>query len=296
MHKFSVFFILLSFTAQGQIQFWTKNDMLEKQFQPARAELKIKTAYNFITSERWGVNDSTDYNEIIDYDNAGRKIVYKKIKTDWANKRKHFLYIDSFFYNDKGVFTAMRRYNPKGNKEYYALEYEARSVLNAKGQIEKMNFYNGYGVTEPGQYDVYTYDGKNRIIKISTFTSDGKKDYEWKFEYDANGRLAKVRFGAPAMDFTDHIIKYNAKGLMSSYSELFNGKEKQGETIYTYDEKNRLVRKEYKTNYAYADTTQYWYNGDEKLYYKTYLKFPAPLGSDRDFSHEFLVYKFDRFE
>ena len=296
MYRIFFLFMLTSFTAKAQIQFWTKEDMLDKQFEQARKEMKIKTAFNYVTSENWRVSDSSQYNEIFEYDEAGRKTGYKIYKNDWAARKRYFQYIDSFFYNDKGIFTGMKRYNPKSGGNEYALEYAAKSVFNTKGQVERMNFYRGYYATELDSYDVYAYDGKNRVIKVSSFSKDGKKDYEWKIDYDAGGRIIKVRAGVPGENFTDYLVKYNSKGLMSSYAELYQGKEKNGETTYTYDDKNRLLRKDYKTDHSYKDTTMYWYIGDEKFYHRTYLKFPRLSGSDTDFSHEFRPYKFEFYQ
>lgn len=185
------FFLSLSipFQAGAQIQFWTREAIIEKQFEPVRKEMKIKTIYNYITSENWIVNDSLNYNEITSYDAGGRKISYRKYKTNWTTNKRFFQYIDSFFYNDKGVFTGMRRHNPKGDGGFYSLEYEARTVLDAKGRIARINYYVGYQAPDWSNYDAYTYDSKNRINKITSNDKSGKKTYEWTFQYDDKNRV-----------------------------------------------------------------------------------------------------------
>lgn len=126
MNRFFILFMFAGITAQAQIQFWSKEDIIEKQFRAARKEMKIMRACNYITSENWTVDDSSRYNEIFEYDKEGRKISYKKYKTDWVKNKRYFLYIDSFFYSNKGIFLEMKRYNPQNDGSYYSLEYDAK--------------------------------------------------------------------------------------------------------------------------------------------------------------------------
>jgi YD repeat-containing protein len=293
MHRILFLCLLVAAHANSQIQFWTKDAIIDKQFESARKEMKIKTAINYITSEKWQVRDSTYYHEIFEYDDAGRKTVYKKYKTNWTTNKRFFQYIDSFFYNDKGVFTGMLRYNPKSDGDSYVLEYEARTIFDAKGRIARINYYVGYKAPDWANYDAYFYDTQNNLSKITSHDISGKKNYEWTFQYDNNKRLTKVRAGSE-FGFKDMIIKYDALGKLLSYTELTGGKEKESETTYNYDAQGLLTKREYKTNYNYADTQQIWYRDNEKYFYRTYLKYPRPSGSD--FSHEFLVYRFEYFE
>ena len=128
------------------------------------------------------------------------------------------------------------------------------------------------------------------MIRIVSYTQDGKKDNEWKIEYDNANRVIRVR-SASEFGFTDYVMKYNADGLLDLYTEIYNGKEKEGETKYSYDNSKRLIQTGYRASSNYADTTQYWYRDYEKLFYRSHLKYPQPEGSGKRIAHEFLVYK-----
>jgi hypothetical protein len=290
-----IIFLLMtvSIPSGAQIQFWTKDAIIEKQFEPVRKEMKIKTIYNYITSENWMVNDSLNYNEITEYDAGGRKISYRKYKTNWTTNKRFFQYIDSFFYNENGVLTGFRRYTPLGDGDRYRLETEYKSVLNKTGRIARINEYGGYEASALTGYAVYAYGNKNRVSKITAFDKSGTKDYEWTFQYDDKNRVSKVR-ARSEFGFKDIVIKYDAKGRLASYTELTDGKKKDNEAVYTYDAQGLLTKREYTTSYKYADSMQYWYRDGEKHYFRTYLKYPRPSGSD--FSHEFLVYRFEYFD
>lgn len=281
-----------SYMAQSQIQFWTKDEIINKQFQQARKEMKISKVYNYVTSEYWTVDDSSRYNEITDYDQEGRKIGYRKYKTDWVKNKRYFMYIDSIFYSGKGVFSELKRYSPQNDGSYYTLSYDAKVIMNAKGQIQRINYYNGNAATELSSYDLYTYDVKNRVIKIVSYTPNGEKDTEWKIDYDNANRVVKVR-SASAFGNTDYVMKYTADGLLALYTELYDGKEKQGETTYKYDSNKRLIQADNQTSSDYTDTMQYSYHDNDKLFYHSYLKYPMPEGNGTRIAHEFLVYKFE---
>lgn len=293
MYKLLFLFLLCGFVSNAQIQFWTKDEIIDKQFEPARKEIKINQAYNFITSEYWQVTDSTDYSEIFEYDKEGRKIVYKKYKTDWVKNKKYFMNIDSVFYNEKGILTEMRRYSPQSDGSYYSLTWAAKSVLNTKGQIERINYYSGYQASELSSYDVFAYNTMGKPVNIISYNADKKKENEWKIEYDSKGHISKVR-SVNSFGFIDYVMKYNASGQLTNYTELYDGKDKNSEAKYLYDNDKRLVRRDYITSTSYTDTTGYWYNGNDKVYYRTYLKYPRGSSSQPDFAHEFRVYMFRR--
>ncbi len=189
MYRLLLVFLLIGNICQAQIQFWTRDEIVEKQFQEERKAMGIKAAYNFVTSENWTVRDSTDYHEIYEYDREGRKTVYKIYKTDWVKKQKFFQMIDSFFYNDKGIFMGMKRYSPGSGGGYYVLEYAAKTILDAKGRITRINYYGGYGASELNDYHVYTYDAKNKVTIVAAFDAMKKKTADWKISYDPMGRV-----------------------------------------------------------------------------------------------------------
>lgn len=294
MYRFLIFCLLISSVSKAQIQFWTKDEIIDKQLQPARKEMNISQAYNFITFEDWKITDSTDYNEIFEYDKEGRKTVYKKYKTDWVKKKKYFMTIDSIFYNDKGIFTEMKRYTPQADGNYYTVEWKAKSILDAKGQIQRINYYGGYQASELSSYDVFAYNVRGKPVHVTSYDADKKKDNEWKIEYNTQGYITKVR-SANSFGFIDYLMKYNKAGQLTNYTEVYDGKEKNNEATYFYDNDKRLVRRDYITSSSYTDTTGYWYNGNDKVYYRTYLKYPR--GSSRsEFAHEFRLYAFRRRE
>jgi hypothetical protein len=299
MYRIIFICMLISSGAKAQIQFWTRDEIIDNQLRQARKEMKIKKAYNYVTSENWRVKDSADYNEIFEYDREGRLIVYSIYKTDWSKNKKYFQRIDSFFYNGKGVFTAMKRYTPSSDGSYYSPEYAAKSILNSKGQITRINYYEGYGASELNDYHVYTYDVKNQVTAVSAFDEAKKKTAEWKLTYDKNGRVTKVRFNTfyqgKLDNFTDYTIKYNPNGLLDTHMEFYKGKEKQNETNYSYDDYKRPVLRNYSASQSFIDTMGYWYNGNDKAFYRTYQKYSREQGHEFAFAHEFRVYKFEYF-
>lgn len=295
MQRIFILLLFIGTVAHAQIQFWTNDEIISKQFQPARKEMKVKKAYNYVTSENWKVNDSTEYNEIFEYDREGRQTGYRKYKTDWVKNKRYFLYIDSFFYNGQGIFTGMKRYNSQNDGAYYALGYAAVAVLNNKGQIQKINYYSGYNASELDKYEVYTYDNKNRVSTITSYSADGKKDNQWTIDYDIQNHPIKAR-SASGSGFIDYVMKYDSDGLLLQYTELYNGTEKQGETDYTYDNDKRLMLVYDNTSSGFSDSTRYWYPEQRKLYYWSYFKYPREKGSDTKFAHEFRAYKFEEYK
>ncbi|HYM93472.1 MAG TPA: hypothetical protein VET23_04985, partial [Chitinophagaceae bacterium] len=166
---------------------------------------------------------------------------------------------------------------------------------NSKGLIQRINYYSRYGASELSNYEDYTYDNKNRVARIVSYSKDRQKDNEWEIAYDNNNHVAKVR-SASSFGFTDYVMKYNTDGLLTLYTELYNGKEKQGETRYSYDSNKKLIQVNYQTSSKYADTMQCWYRNNEKLYYRSHLKYPRAEDNDSDFAHEFLVFSFKESE
>lgn len=293
MYRLLILLFLISPAVKGQMQFWTKDDIIEKQFEKARKSLKIKTAYNFVTSEHWVVDDSTRYHEIFEYDKEGRKTVHKIYKDDWSNKTRYIQSIDSIYYDEKGNFKKYMRYTLKAGNEYYP-DYKAEAVINGKGLIERINYYGGYYASEIRSYDIYTYNKKNQVIKIVKHDNDGTATYYRTFAYDKNDRLEKATAGVSLETEYEYILKYNSKGQLIQYTEYLE-KEKQNESFYTYDAQNRPEKREYTTNYTYKDTFQYWYRDKEEVPYRTYLKYMRSSGKEGDYAHEFRVYKFEYF-
>jgi hypothetical protein len=297
MYKALIIIFFLSLESKAQIQFWLRDDLVEKQLQAGRKAMKIKTAYKYITSENWKVTDSSDYQEIFEYDTAGRKTVHKEYRTDWSKNIKYFIRIDSFFYNEKGEFSGMKRYAPSADKKYYSLEYMAKAVPDSKGKTARINYYGGYGASELTEYHAYTYSATNVLLSISAHNADKTKTYEWKFTYDPKGGVTKVRatsfFAGKADSFNDYIIKYNKHGMLETYTELFNGKTKENESSFLYDDKNRMVQRNYFTSHNFTDTIGYWYNDIQPIYYRSYEKYNREKGHESPFAHEFRVYKYE---
>lgn len=301
MYKLLLLFVLAGFTANAQVNFWTANSIIDKQQQPELEALKVKAAYAYTTSEHWQVGDSTHYDQITDYDAGERKTVLKIYRTDWAKNKRYYGVIDSFFYNDKGVLTMLKRYEPQNEGQYYALVYALKSVINKKALIEKLEAYSGYNAEELESYDMYEYDKKNRITAVTTYrTNAGEekpafvKDMAWKFEYDKKGNITKATATSAIGGGTEYRMKYNEKGLLVNYTEWYNGKELQNETNYTYDDKGRTTQRNYSTPYNYNDTIQYWYDGERKIPYRIYLTYPRMNGDG--YAHEYTVYKFDYYK
>lgn len=299
--KLLAFILIVTFNIQlnAQIQFWGKDDIIEKQFEPARKEMKIKTAYNYIVGSRWTVTDSTKYNEVFHYNENGRKIYYTKYKTDWASKGKRYkLLIDSITYTDNNIFSELIRYTPKG-KDYY-LTYKAKASHNKKGNIERIDIYGGYMASELKKYDEYTYDSKDRVSKITGYNVIQKeKDYERLFEYDTKGNLISYSFvtyyNGKLGGKTIYKITYNNDGLVESYTELDKDAKEQNKAIYTYDEKGRLTLRTYTTTTSYEDKFNCYYRGDETIPTGTRLDYSSGKGKRKKIRQESLVYKFEYF-
>lgn len=297
MYRLLIALFLFSTSLNAQIQFWSKDDIIEKQMESACKAMQIKTAYNFITNEHWQIDDSTRYNEVTHYNENGQKVVYMKFKTDWVKKKRYYQMIDSVWYTDKGIFKELRRYTPKG--ERYVWTYRALATHNKKGNIEQLNIYGGYQMEELKKYDVYSYDKNNNVSKIESYNAATKeKEYERSFEYDNRGNLTSYSATSIFGDMrttTVSKITYNKNGQLSTYTEYLDGKEKQNEATYTYDTKGRYIKRVYSTTYNYEDTFECFYDGDATVPYRTYLKYPRGRGSN-EFANEFLAYIFDYFE
>lgn len=300
MNKIIVLLLLISPSLNAQIQFWDKDDIIEKQFEIARKEMKIKTAYNYIVGSKWIVNDSSQYNEVYHYNDKGRKTYYTKYKTDWASKaRRYMLLIDSITYTNNNIFSELIRYTPKG-KDYY-LTYKAKASHNKKGNIERIDIYGGYMASELKKYNQYTYDNKDRVSKITGYSVTQKeKDYERLFEYDTKGKLISYSFityyGGKLGGKTVYKITYNDNGLVESYKELYDGKDEQNKAEYAYDKNKRFVLRTYTTTTSYNDKFECYYRGNEIIPTGTRLEYTSGKGKRKSVRQNSLVYKFEFFD
>lgn len=300
MNKIILLLVLVSPSLNAQIQFWDKDDIIEKQFEKTRSEMKIKTAYNYIVGSKWTIDDSTKYNEVFNYNKSGRKTFYTKYKTDWANKGKRYmLLIDSITYTDNNVFSQLIRYTPKGKS--YDLTYKAKATHNKKGNIERIDIYGGYLATELKSYDQYSYDKNNRVNKITAFNATTKeKDYERLFEYDTKGNLITYTFttyyGGELGGKTVYKITYNTNGLIESYRELSDDNEEQNKAVYLYDNADRVTLRTYTTATSYSDKFECYYKGNETVPTGTRLEYSSGNGKRKQVRQESLVYSFEYFD
>lgn len=298
MNKILILLLLISPSLNAQIQFWGKDDIIEKQFEAARKEMKIKTSYSYITNEHWKVEDSTRYNEIIHYNENGQKSAYMKYKTDWVNDKRYYQVIDSVWYTDKGIFKELRRYTPMGNNGYQ-FSYKTVAKHNAKGKIESISSYTGYKASEPKNTDEYTYDKKGRLINIITYkVKTKKKTYARYFEYDKKENLTTYT-GVAILGESEFKsiakMKYTSNGLLASYEEFYSDNKKKNGATYTYDEQDRCTNRKYLTTSNYEDNLDFHYTGAASAPHRTYLKYPRGRGN-KSFSHKYLAYKFEYFE
>jgi hypothetical protein len=293
-YRILLILVFISTSLSAQIQHWTKDEIIDKQFELARKTQKIKTAYNYATNDDWAVDDSTWYNEIVYYNTNGQKTVHIKYKTDWNNKRHYYQTLDSIFYTNKGVFSEFKRYTPVNDGKSYQCTYRALSTINKKGLIERIDYYGGYMATELNNYELRTYDKKNRLLTAITYTKEDKEDYKWTFEYDKKNRIAKVVAKSAWGGGNSYAITYTSKGLLASYTELYEGTE-QSKATYFYDVNNRLEKREYTTNSGHKENTEYWFNSKTPIPYRSHLTYPRGYGTT-DVAHEFLAYTFNYFE
>lgn len=293
--KFSILLIATLFSTyiNAQIQYWTREGIIDAQFEPEHKAQKIKTAYNIFSNENFGVSDSTYYNEITQYNTNGQKTVYAKYKTDWVKKIRYYQTIDSVFYNDKGTITEYRRYIPKQDGRYYEINYRAVSTINANGLIERIDYYGNYYAEDHTGYELRTYNNKNQLIAATKYTTDNNVDFKWVFEYNKKGRITKVSTTSAWGEGSSYVITYTKKGLLESYTEFFEGKQRSV-AKYTYDSKQRLTECKYTTNSNHAENTEYFYRDDETVPYRTHFAYPRGYNNP-DFAHEHLAYKFDWF-
>lgn len=294
MYRLLVLLFLFSPTLNAQIQFWTKDAIIETQFEPALKAMAIKTAYNYITNENGAMDDSTRYNEITQYNSNGQKTVYMKYKTDWNKKIRYYQTIDSIFFTDKGIFSQFKRYTPIRDGKEYQCTYRATSTLNKKGLIERIDYYGGYMASELNSYELHTYDTKNRLLTVVKYTKDDKEDYKWVFEYNKKNRITKVTTASAWGGNNTYALTYTTKGLLSSYTELYEGKEQKKDT-FTYDAKNRLTKREQSTTTGHFETMEYSYADKNSVPHQSHLQYPRGYGSS-DIAHEYLTYKFEFFE
>lgn len=300
MNKIIILLLLVSPSLNAQIQFWGKDDIIEKQFEVHRKEMKIKTAYNYIVGSRWTVSDSNKYNEVFHYNESGQKTIYIKYKTDWASKgRRYKQIIDSVEYTDKGVFKELRRYTPVGNNGH-KFSYKAVATHDKKGNIKRVDTYTGYMASEPKNYSEYSYDKKGRVNKITKYNAKTKeKEFQNLFTYNKKGQLishTSLSFFGGFEGKTVYKITYNNKDLLESYTEFYNEKEEQNKAVYSYDENNRYVLRKYSTKTSYEDVFACNYRGNETIPMATRLDYSSGKGKRKQVRQESLVYKFEYFD
>jgi hypothetical protein len=295
----TILLVLFSTQLSAQIQFWTEQEILDKHWEKGRKSDKIKTAYNFITNEKWKVDDSTRYNEVINYNENGQKTFYTKYKTDWANKKRYRNFIDSIDYIEKGGFKELRRYSKKAGG--HSLTYKATATYNSKGYIERLTTYGGYKATEERDYDVYIYNSKNQVIKIESYKSGSDQlKRERAFKYNEQGLLVETTattiFGNSSFKSVSK-MEYSPDGWLLKYTNINTLGEVDNETEYLWDNSGRLLGYSYTSNNGKftKDFECTYTSATNKIPNYTHLKYPRGRGN-KSFAHEFLAYKFEYFE
>lgn len=147
-------------------------------------------------------------------------------------------------YNENGDITEKREYrvNMLAEDELVTLTtYE----LDEKGNtLSKTTEYPSTAVNP--QTDVFTYDFKNREIKVDLYLTSGElASYNvWKF--NKNGLLESLtNYSHEGEQKGQYLYEYNEKGQM--IQEFYNG-EFEGETIFTYNEQGHVTGVDYGSN------------------------------------------------
>jgi hypothetical protein len=278
-------FLFYLVNSNAQIQFWNIKDMEEMPQQAIRKELKVKQTLVYRTDQTGQIKDSTDIEEIRDYNRNGQLIASTTFKYDWNARKKYILRVDSFHYNANSQLSSYHGYEGPN----YNRSYETQVQYNKNNRTEQMNHYMFTGgLRSLETYDKYEWNEKSKVIKVTKFNADKKINTTQQFTYDAAGRLTKEssrdNFGSGMF----HVFTRNTKGLLTKYEEFF-GKDLEKTQTYQHDSVGRLIKKVSKSS-GYDDFTIFYYTGDSKLMYGSYLQYSALSNNPNDRRHEYRVF------
>lgn len=303
MRIVTLLLVFFSIQLNAQIQFWTKESILEQRWEKGRKAEKIKTAYIFTANEKGKIDDSTQYNEITHYNENGQKVYYTKYETNKRTKKRYKKFIDSFEYNEKGIFKEQRRYLRDG--ESYYLSYKAVATYNDKGYIDSITTYRGYRhmPTEKSEYDIYSYNSKNQIIKIETYDYVDGLTEERFFKYNKLGFLVEstaTNFLSNPSYKTITKLDYAYDILPMRHTEMNASLKIEKETIYSWDSDNRLTSYNYKNiNSPFTQHFTCFYTSTSNRvpnYIHLQSNSTSPEKGIKSVANEDLAYKFEYFK
>lgn len=285
-----LFLLLLSVSfatlATAQIQFWNLNDIEDAPQILMRKQNKVKQVLVYRTDERMSVRDSTDIEEIRDYNVNGQLIAKTRFKYDWGAKKRYVLAVDSVFYSNEGKFQQYKTFEgPNYNRTYdYIAKYDKA------GFLQKIEIYNVTNFDRRLEsHTIYSWSSTKKVSGIKEYAVDRKLSNTWSFTYDATGRLIKESSKMP-----DGFAGYIHKLSWGKTSQLIKYEELSGTSVektlnYFYDDLGRLIKKKTESS-NYNDFTDYHYAGNSKLIMATYLQYPGYSNKADDRRHEYRVF------
>ena len=200
----------------------------------------------------------------ITFNNRGDVVKYESKDRDGFNYEKHYFHYAS---NGRPLSSVEEHYYSNGslNRSHYneiICEYNNRGQLvvleqsgvfekyqyNYEGKLMSMTFYyDGYS-SESNEGCIYTCNLDGRIVEIYDGI-DRWCDYNYKFEYDSNGRIISQY---------SHCESYNGEAstcysICRYYPEsrMLEGRTNDYRVTYKYDARGSLIQ----TAYYYGDNT-----------------------------------------
>ncbi|MBR2750848.1 MAG: sigma-70 family RNA polymerase sigma factor [Clostridiales bacterium] len=181
------------------------------------------------------------------------------------NEENVLIYSDYYTYDPDGRITREEHWDASDKTYGLYKEY----TYGAFG-IERMD--SGYFEKEPKKYEVYEYDTKGRLIKVTRYNTGSDKvfwycDYEYADDGTYTTRITDWDILKQKMVQSKDYCRYSADGkLLDEYRAL------QAEHfVYTYDSQGKLTLMEHSYGKQLNDSTTYEYDGKGRLIRKTKL-------------------------
>ncbi|WP_018249125.1 hypothetical protein [Orenia marismortui] len=269
------------------------------------------------------LNKSGDiiWRRIYDYDDEGRKILYKGINKDGKEFK-----VEKWKYNDAGeeVYYVkivqgqeekkiIRKFDEKGNEILYKeyrngkIKHNYKAIFDQKGNEVKVMSYKADGKLD--WLEEKTYNKNNKLMKETRKDNQGKIIGVWNYKYDKKGN--EIRYwGTQNGKFkVDWIWKYDDSGNLiyhakrndkgevedwESYEWYDNGQQKMsntriipsGRSVRIYDKNGNLIEKK---DLSEDGKVRFW----QKYYYNKKGEKIKLVGGEGKITNGYIEYKYD---
>lgn len=210
------------------------------------------------------------------YNENGLKVERAEFVAD-ESKKKEIQHREVYEYDEEGREIREYLYYGPGDTPVTIMDSE----YNEKGQMIRC-----YDARECFEEYKYEYDANGKLIKVVSI-QDGIENKTICYEYDSNGLCIK-EISSDDDGVVDRIIEktYDTCGNIIRESMLFeNGDIKNSNFLYQYDEENRILKEvssSENTSYFY----QYQYDGDGTLMKKIEISSDGNRGNLRTYFYD----------